>query len=82
MNKEELLRIQTQAAEEGARLALKSIGLGDEVAISDIKELRNLLKAWQTAKTIMWQAIVKYITTFFLGALTLGILIKLKGALL
>ena len=42
MTETELERIIHQAAHEGAKEALKEIGLSDEEAYDDVKELRGL----------------------------------------
>ena len=54
------------------------MGLDGEDAASDIRELRGLLEAFNTAKHTAWQTVVKVITTGFLLALVAGAIIKLK----
>jgi len=54
------------------------VGLDGEDAASDIRELRGLLEAFNTAKHTAWQTVVKVITTGFLLALVAGAIIKLK----
>ena len=54
------------------------MGLDGEDAASDIRELRGLLEAFNTAKHTAWQTVVKVITTGFLLALVAGAVIKLK----
>jgi predicted nucleotidyltransferase component of viral defense system len=44
----------------------------------DIRELRGLLDAFNTAKQTAWQTVVKIVTTGFVLALVAGALIKLK----
>lgn len=46
---QELDAIAELAAEKGALKALKSVGLGDEDAVHDVKDLRDLLRAYRTA---------------------------------
>ena len=58
--------------------ALADVGLDGEDAASDIRELRGLLEAFNTAKHTAWQTVVKVITTGFLLALVAGAVIKLK----
>jgi hypothetical protein len=54
------------------------VGLDGEDAASDIRELRGLLEAFNTAKHTAWQTVVKVVTTGFLLALVAGAVIKLK----
>ena len=54
------------------------MGLDGEDAANDIRELRGLLEAFNTAKHTAWQTVVKVITTGFLLALVAGAIIKLK----
>ncbi len=44
----------------------------------DIRELRGLLDAFNTAKHAAWQTVIKMVTTGSLLALVAGALIKLK----
>ncbi len=67
-----------RAAERGARRALADVGLDGPEAANDIRELRGLLEAFNTAKHTAWQTVVKMVTTGFLLALVAGALIKLK----
>ena len=62
----------------GARAALSDVGLDGENAANDIRELRGLLEAFNTAKHTAWQTVIKLITTGFLLALVAGAIIKLK----
>jgi hypothetical protein len=78
MPKEEFEELLERVAERGARYALADVGLDGEDAASDIRELRGLLEAFNTAKHTAWQTAVKVITTGFLLALVAGAIIKLK----
>lgn len=62
----------------GARAALSDVGLDGENAANDIRELRGLLEAFNTAKHTAWQTVIKLITTGSLLALVAGAIIKLK----
>jgi hypothetical protein len=66
------------AAERGAKRAMSDVGLDGEDAAADIRELRGLLDAFNTAKQTAWQTVVKMITTGFVLTLVAGALIKLK----
>ena len=67
-----------RAAERGARHALHEVGLDGEDAAHDIRELRNLLDAFNEAKKTAGLNIVKMLVTGLILALMTGSLIKLK----
>ena len=67
-----------RAAERGARHALHEVGLDGEDAAHDIRELRNLLDAFNEAKKTAGLTIVKMLVTGLVLALMTGSLIKLK----
>ena len=67
-----------RAAERGARHALHEVGLDGEDAAHDIRELRNLLDAFNEAKKTAGLTIVKMLVTGLVLALMTGTLIKLK----
>ena len=73
MTETELERIIHQAAQEGAKAALKEIGLSDEHAYDDVRELRSLLETWKTTKQTIGTTIARLVTTAILTALALGI---------
>lgn len=66
------------ASEEGATRALNRIGLHDENAVHDIRELRDLLDAWRKTKTTAWHTVVRWVTTLFFIAILAGLAIKFK----
>lgn len=68
-----------QAAERGARRALESVGLHDENAGSDIREIRGLLDSWRDAKQTAFAAVIKWVTLGFLGILAAGWWLNSKG---
>jgi len=67
-----------RAAKQGAREALQSVGLHDENAGEDMKELRNLLDAWRSTKKTVWSQVVKAMTMAVLGAIAAGAFLQLK----
>ena len=67
-----------RAAERGARRALADVGLDGEDAASDIRELRSLLEAFNTAKHTAWQTLIRITTTGLILALMAGAAVKLK----
>jgi hypothetical protein len=78
MPQEEFEQLLEQAAARGAKRALADVGLEGEDAAHDIRELRDLLDAFNTAKRTAWQTVIKIITTGFVLALIAGALLKIK----
>ena len=72
MTESEIKILVEQAAELGARRALRNIGLSDEDALVDVSELRGLLDSWRTAKRTVGKTIIQGITTLILGGLIAG----------
>lgn len=68
----ELKRIIEEAAEAGARKALTQIGLHDEAAGTDVKELRSLLELWRDTRRTVVQTITRTITMAILAAIAAG----------
>ncbi len=66
-----------QAAEEGAKKALASIGLHDQDAANDVRELRSLLEVFRDAKKTVIQTVWKSITAGVLALLIAGTGIKM-----
>jgi 2-iminoacetate synthase ThiH len=79
MSPEVIEQMIARAAKQGAREALESIGLHDENAGDDMKELRNLLDAWRSTKKTVWSQVVKAMTMAVLGAIAAGAFLQLKG---
>ena len=75
---EEFEAMLERAAERGARHALHEVGLDGEDAAHDIRELRNLLDAFNEAKKTAGLTIIKMMVTGLVLALMAGALIKLK----
>ena len=62
----------TRAAKMGAQEALESVGLHDESAGKDIRDLRTLIDSWRGAKTAVGQTVVRTFTTGLLILLAIG----------
>jgi len=82
VREEQLQALATAAAREGARQALAAVGLEDEKAIDDVRDLRSLLKAWRETKKTAWRTTVGFTTKAILVLLLLGLAVKLKLSLL
>jgi hypothetical protein len=61
--------IAEEAGELGAARALARLGLTDEGAGNDMRELRGLLAAWRDAKRSAWRVVVGWVCAAVLGAL-------------
>lgn len=73
MNSEELETILERAALKGAKQALHEVGLHDDEAGYDVKELRSLLDAWRSAKKTVVNTFLTIITTTVLAILAGGV---------
>ena len=67
-----------EAAERGAQRALERIGLHDEHAGRDVSQLRDLIEAWRDFKTTARRTFVSWTIKLLLGALLIGVAVKLK----
>ena len=61
------------AAHDGARRALHELGLGDEDAPADVRELRSLLEVWRdfkkTVRRTAWKTATRWAIWLLLAAL-------------
>ena len=84
LNKCELEHLLEQASRQGAKMALHELGLHDDNAPTDLRDLRELLKAFRMAKKDSFRIFVKCIVIGFVTILTAGFIsllgdhIKLK----
>ena len=72
LDNDELKALLVLAAKDGARQALAEVGLHDDTAPDDMRELRNLIDSWRSAKKTIGSTIIKATTT--------AVLIFLAGA--
>lgn len=77
MDEQEVEAMIQRAAEAGAKNALRDVGLHDDEAVHDLREVRELLDSWRMAKQTAGRAIVQTFTYLFLGALIAGSYFKL-----
>ncbi len=75
---EEFEAMLERAAERGARNALHGVGLDGADAAHDIRELRNLLDAFNEAKRAAGMTLVKMIVTGFVMVMLAGTILKIK----
>lgn len=75
-----LRAVVEEASELGAGRALARMGLDDEHAVADMKELRQLLQAWRDAKASAWKAAIAWVVRGCLALLVLGMAWRLGVA--
>ncbi len=68
----ELEQILEQASKNGAKMALNELGLSDEKARMDIRDLRELLKAFRIAKKDAFRISIKWIVVGIMTLITAG----------
>ena len=76
---EKLDALIEKAAQRGAKAALESIGLHDDKAGADVRDLRQLLTSWREARTTITRTVTQVVTTAILAVLAAGLLFKTGG---
>ena len=70
---EELEDMLDRAAKRGAQKVLLELGLSDESAAIDMREIRSLLDTWRQTRQSIWNTFIKITTiavfTFIAGAI-------------
>ena len=79
MNEQEFEAAIQKAAHEGAKQALKEVGLCDGEAYDDVRELRGLLDSWKATKETIGKTVAQMFTTAVLTALAVGIFMGWGG---
>ena len=64
---------------EEMKSVLKEVGLHDDDAGNDVRDLRSLITDWRGMKNIVWQTVARAGTVFVLGILMLGAWSKING---
>lgn len=77
LSEPDLVRLLEKAAHDGARKALSEIGLGDEYAGTDVRTLRDLLKAYRHAKKTFISSIIDTIARSLFIIVVAGIMFKI-----
>ncbi len=78
-NHEVFKQVIEAAAERGAKTALAKIGLADEQAGQDVRDLRALMRDWRGIRKTVTRTIAQAITMAILGALAAGMVFKFGG---
>jgi hypothetical protein len=68
----ELEELLTKASKQGAKAALKEIGLDDDLAYMDIANLRELLKSLRMAKKHAFKFFIRWVIFGFMTLITAG----------
>ncbi|MFW2829106.1 DUF6127 family protein [Sphingomonas sp. ID0503] len=68
-----LRAITEEASAAGAERALARLGLGDEGAVGDVRELRELLSAWRDAKKSAVRAVIGWVARVAFALVLIGI---------
>jgi hypothetical protein len=64
---------------EEMKSVLKEIGLHDDDAGDDVRDLRSLITDWREMKKAIWQTVARWGTMIVLGMLTVGTWMKING---
>ena len=78
LTEEQLEAMLDRAAKKGAAEALREVGLQDEDAANDIKEMRGLLDAWRLTKRSVWSTTVKMGTVAILTFIATAVWMTFK----
>jgi hypothetical protein len=68
-----------RAVREEMKSVLKEIGLHDDDAGDDVRDLRVLIKDWREMKRAIWQTVARWGTMIILGLIALGSWNKFGG---
>jgi hypothetical protein len=72
LSPDQLRALLEDAGEQGAKRTLARLGLEDEKAVQDLREVRDLLSAWRSARRVAWETIVRAGTVGMLAILAAG----------
>tara|TARA_R110001606_G_scaffold91020_4_gene203303 strand:+ start:210 stop:464 length:255 start_codon:yes stop_codon:yes gene_type:complete len=74
---DELEAMLDRAAKRGAKLVLRELGLNDESAAIDIREIRSLLDTWRQTRLSIWNTFIKITTVAVFTFIGMAIWMKL-----
>jgi len=78
LSQAELEVLLQQAAKRGAQEALSKLGLHDDEAGHDIRELRQLIDSWREVKLTATKTLVKWLMMGIIGIISLGAYFNFK----
>jgi hypothetical protein len=76
LDEQKLQILLKQAAQEGAREALRGVGLHDDDAGKDISDLRDLIDGWRDVRKTILATFVKWLTLGILSIIAVGVYTK------
>ena len=77
LSSDELEEMLDRAAKRGAKLVLRELGLQDETAAVDIREIRSLLETWRQTRQSIWNTFIKITTIAVFTFIAAAIWMKL-----
>ena len=77
ISNEELEEMLDRSAKRGAKLVLRELGLHDESAAIDIREIRSLLDTWRQTRQSIWNTFIKITTIAVFTFIGMAIWMKL-----
>ena len=77
ISNEELEEMLDRSAKRGAKLVLRELGLHDESAAIDIREIRSLLETWRQTRQSIWNTFIKITTIAVFTFIGMAIWMKL-----
>ncbi|PCI51904.1 MAG: hypothetical protein COB49_00435 [Alphaproteobacteria bacterium] len=77
ISEEKLEKMLSRACHRGAKKALEAVGLHDEAAGDDIRELRSVLSGFRDAKKTVWRAFLGWLTRWAITLFLIGICFKM-----
>ena len=77
LTKPEIEAMLQQAAQQGVREALTRIGLSDDNAPHDVRELRQLIDGWRDIKSTAVKKLVRWAILGIIGILSVGAYVTL-----
>ena len=76
---DELEAMLDRAARRGSKAALEAVGLCDENAAGDIREIRGLLDSWRDTRKSVWNTTVRIATVAFLTFIAGAVWMSFNG---
>jgi hypothetical protein len=76
LNEQQLLRTIVR---EEMKSALKEIGLHDDDAGEDVRDLRSLITDWRGIKKTIWTTVARAGTLFILSLMAIGAYNRING---
>ena len=77
LSTDELEDMLDRSAKRGAKLVLRELGLQDETAAVDIREIRSLLETWRQTRQSIWNTFIKITTIAVFTFIAAAIWMKL-----